>query len=245
MIHDDELPVDQLHERSVETGVGGEFGMEAGGQQVALTHEHRIAIVRRQDFDVGTDRFDAWGADEHAVERSLIAGEVEVGFEAVDLAAVAIASHGDLERPEVLLVVAAVEDLVGEQDHPGARAEHGHPVVETGGDRVEKSRRAQQVGHRRRFPAGHHEGVDPLELPRGADLDSVHAERTQALNVGGECSLQGEYADVHLGAPKNRGSCCYQPRSANRWESGTSSIPIPVIGAPSPRLTLARIAASA
>ena len=62
VIHDEcqtMLDVDELHERSVETGVVGEFGVEAGGQQSALAHEHRIAVVRREDLDVGTDRFDA------------------------------------------------------------------------------------------------------------------------------------------------------------------------------------------
>ena len=55
----------------------------------------------------------------------------QLGLEAVELAAVAVAPHGDVDRAEAALVGASVEHLGGEQDHPGARAEHRHPVGES------------------------------------------------------------------------------------------------------------------
>ena len=138
--------------------------MEAGSQQLTLTHEHRVTIVRGQDLDVRPDRLHARGPDEHPVEGRRVLGDDEIGLEAVDLAAVAVAPHRDVELSEVLLVVAAIEDLVGEQDHPGARAEHRHPLLQSDGDRIVETRRIQQVGHRRRFTARHHEGVDCPQL---------------------------------------------------------------------------------
>ena len=180
------------------------------------------------------------------MKRLGFAVESELGLEAVDLSSVAVAADRDVENAEVPLVVATIEDLVGEEDHSGTRAEHGQTVAETFGDRVEQCRRPEQVRHRRRFSPGHHQGVHRRQLGRRSDLDGVRADGAQPVNVSAKRSLQGKNADrgqIHLGAPGR--PSVHQPRSAKRWDSGTSSIPMPVIGAPRPRLTLARIAASA
>ena len=53
----------------------------------------------------------------------------------------------------------------------------------------------------------------------------------------------GNGTSHHLAAPL-QALPDYQPRSAKRWVWLISSIPMPVIGAPRPRLTLARMSAS-
>ena len=56
--------------------------------------------------------------------------DVEIGLEAVDLTAVAVALHRDVDRSEAELIGAAVDHLGGEQDHPGAGAQHRQAVTE-------------------------------------------------------------------------------------------------------------------
>ena len=53
---------------------------------------------------------------------------VEVLLEGVDLAAERVAPHGDVEAADGLLAGRAVLDPVGQQDHPGARAEGRQPL---------------------------------------------------------------------------------------------------------------------
>ena len=56
--------------------------------------------------------------------------DVDVGLEAVELAAVAVAPHRDVDPVETALIGSPVEHIGGAQDHPGTRAEHGHAVVD-------------------------------------------------------------------------------------------------------------------
>src|SRR6187402_3333134 len=83
--------VDELEEEAVEAGVGGELGMEAGGDDGPLAHEHRFALVTGEHLDAGADGLDAGRPDEHAVERGVEAGDVEIGLEAGELTAEAVA----------------------------------------------------------------------------------------------------------------------------------------------------------
>ena len=127
-----------------------------------------------QHLDAGADALDQRGPDEHGVERVVEPGDVEVGLEAVDLAAVAVAAHGDVDGAEAALVGPAVEDLGGQQDHPGAGAEHRHAVGEALGRAARTGPIVvEQLRHRRRLAAGHHQRVDagrarPGCAPRGA-----------------------------------------------------------------------------
>ncbi|MEZ5297556.1 MAG: hypothetical protein R2697_15160 [Ilumatobacteraceae bacterium] len=81
----------------------------------------------------------------------------EVGLERVELAAVAVALHRDVDGAERPLVGAAVERLGGEQDHAGARAEDRHAVGDPLGKRFEQFARQQEARHRGRLAAGHGE----------------------------------------------------------------------------------------
>jgi hypothetical protein len=93
----------------------------------------------------------AWNGRVEAV------GDLEVGLEAVDLAAVGVAAHGHIDRAEAALVLATVEHVGGEQDHARAGAEHRHARREPRAQRyVEQARRAvEQLRHGGGLAAGH------------------------------------------------------------------------------------------
>ena len=120
--------MDELDEPGVEAPVRRQLGMEGGRHDAALADEHGVILVPGQHLDGRADGLHPRGPDEHAVERLVEALDVEIGLEAVELAAVAVALDGDVEGTEAALVGAAVVDLRGQQDHPGARAEHRHAV---------------------------------------------------------------------------------------------------------------------
>ncbi len=137
----------------------------------------------RQHLDAGSDGGDLRRADEDRVERGVEADDGEVGLEAVDLAAVGVSAHGDVDHAEAALIGTPAGDLGGQQDHAGARAEHGQPVGEQFGQRLEQARGGEQAGHRRRLPAGHHQCVDRAEVVGGADLLGSGAQRLEGALV--------------------------------------------------------------
>ena len=77
------------------------------------------------------------------VDRLVEAGEVEVLLEGVHLAPERVASHGDVEAADGLLVAGAALDPVGEQDHPGTRPEGGHAAGDPFSERVDQVERAR------------------------------------------------------------------------------------------------------
>ena len=82
--------------------IGSEFGMECGGHHVAFLHQRWLAGEFGQDFDAFPDALENWGADENHFQRFI----VESGFAgddvAVDLAAVAVAQDGHVDRKSVV-----------------------------------------------------------------------------------------------------------------------------------------------
>src|SRR6188508_1564681 len=176
---------DCVEEELVDARVVGELGVEGSDQEAALPEEDRLAVELGQDFDVGAGRFDLRGADEHASERLVLSGQMEVGFEAEDLAAVRVAGDLDVDEAKVL----AVED-----DQAGAGAEDGLLKV---ADRVLEPVEPHQAHERRRLAARDDEAVEPLELLRLAHLDCVRAEPAEHRRVLTEVSLEGENADLH------------------------------------------------
>ena len=99
-----------------------QLGVERDGQHVALPSGNGMSVDACQDLDLGAVLDDPWRPDEHRAQRPLrkpvelaVGAELEVGLEAVDLAAERIALDGDVHHTEVLAV---------EHDHARARAEH-------------------------------------------------------------------------------------------------------------------------
>ena len=103
----------------------------------------------------------------------------------------------------------------------------------------------EQHRHRRGLAAGHHQRVDAVELGGCADLRRRRrraraARRACAANAPCSASTPTVTRPSPGGSEPVAGhGACYQPRSASAGSS--SSIPMPVIGAPRPRLTLARM----
>ena len=61
--------------------------------------------------------------DEHRMDWAACnAVKIDIGFEGLNLTTEGIASYGDIECPESLLIFGAVQHPLGEQDHPGTGA---------------------------------------------------------------------------------------------------------------------------
>jgi hypothetical protein len=89
----------------------------------------------------------------------------------------------------------------GEQDHPGAGAEHGHPVVRRDAIGVEQARRVEQPRHGGALAAGEHERVDTRRARRACGPDgSLAPSCSSMLLVCGERALEREDADRGAGA---------------------------------------------
>ena len=101
-----------------------------------------------------------------AWKRVVEAGDVEVGLEAVELAAVAVAANREVDQVEPSLVGAAVEHVGGAQDHAGAGAEHRQPVDQATLQFVEEPAGGEQPRHRRALAAGQHDGIEAVEIGR-------------------------------------------------------------------------------
>ena len=94
--------------------VVGELGMEGSDQEAALPEEHRLAVEVGEHLDALSRGRYAGRADEDSSEWLVLSGQVEVGLEAGDLAAVRVSRNLDVDEPEVVAV---------EHDQPRAGAE--------------------------------------------------------------------------------------------------------------------------
>ena len=125
---------------SRETGGGrassaGQLGMKRRRQVAALLHQHRVAVVARQDAHAAPDPPDDRRADEDRLQ-SARPRRAELRHAAVQLPAVGVALDVDIHQAEALLV--GVRDPAGQQDGAGAGAEDG-PA------RAELAQRLEQV----------------------------------------------------------------------------------------------------
>ena len=101
-----------------------------------------------------------------------------------------------LERDGVPTLGARVQDLGGQQDHPGTRAVGRHAFGEPRPQRLEQFELAQQVAHRGGLPAGYHQRVDGFELVDTAHGSRVGARFTQRRQMFAGVALQREHADA-------------------------------------------------
>src|SRR5215211_5032233 len=130
----------------METEIARQLRVEARHPHGTLSEEDGNVVVRREHLDRVTHALDAPGADEHTGERRAAeSADLERRLERIALAAVAVAADRDVDAPERLLVGTAVEHLTRQQDHPCARSEHGHPVVQTRAERVAQARGVEET----------------------------------------------------------------------------------------------------
>src|SRR5580704_6534026 len=114
---------DEVEEELVDAGVGAEFGVEGGGEEMAFADEDGEAFAGGEGFDAGAGMGDARGANEDHLEWA--AFERGWGGEdgGVDLAAVGVALDGDVECGKGFL--RGVLYVFREKDGAGAGAEGG------------------------------------------------------------------------------------------------------------------------
>src|SRR4051794_14469330 len=193
-----------VHEQLVEARVAGHLRVEGRGEQVALTDRDdptrgRTGGHGRDHLDVRTHILHPGRADEHRVEGALQLRHVEVGLEGVDLPAEGVAADDHVEAADRLLVRGATLDPVGQQDHPGAGAEHRHPVLGGLAEGLEQVEVAGQLRHRRRLTARQDESVDRLELRGTAYRLCLRPRALEHAEVLTHVALEGEHAYANRG----------------------------------------------
>ena len=105
--------------------VAGEFGVEGGGELIAVPDGNDTTTVFAQDIHAGTAGFHARGTDEFQwnppdTDELILRGET------AQLPAVCVPQYGHRQRTDVLAVI--VGDLLRKEDHAGTRTEDRHAV---------------------------------------------------------------------------------------------------------------------
>src|SRR2546430_11262153 len=120
--HADELAVQAL--------VAAQLGMKAKREDASLADGDGMVVVAGDHLHAARP-FDQRRADEDTWKRLAIeAVYVEGRLEAVDLAAVAVAAHADVEHAQTVLLGHPVGDVARKHDHAGARGESRQPVLD-------------------------------------------------------------------------------------------------------------------
>src|SRR5438309_940772 len=112
-----------FHELLMKPPIARQLGMKAEREDVALAHCDSATLMRGYDLG-GASRLHQRRPDEHARKGlAAQARDLEVGLEAVDLAAIAVTSHRDVEQAHAMLALHPVGDVARENDHACARRE--------------------------------------------------------------------------------------------------------------------------
>ena len=155
--------------------------MERSDQEAPLPEQDRLAVELGQHLDLLAGTLHPRRPDEDPAERLLLPGQLEVGLEARDLAAVRVALDLEIDEAEMVAV---------EHDQPGAGAEDR--LLEAA-DRVLEPVEPHQAHERRRLSAGDDEAVEPGELlglahfdrrPRRGAATSPHAHESSPGGPG-------------------------------------------------------------
>jgi len=156
--------------------------MEGRGQDRALAHRHRVALVAGQHLHPVPVPLDPGSADEDRAQR-LVADSLDrqVDLEALQLATEGVAPSAGVEKAEVL-GVADDQAGAGAEDRPASRV--------VGAQRRLQLRRGDPLDDRRALAAGDDEAIEILDRGGGADLGYLGAELVQGAGVGLEIALQ-------------------------------------------------------
>jgi hypothetical protein len=179
----------------VDGGIVGEFGMKGSGQKIIFLDECGPAGMAREHIDAGANPFDDRATDENHFERIFFQGARAEENIAGELAAIAVAEDGHVEKAERGL--RRIVDTSSEKDCAGTGAEDGVTGVGEFADGLAQALFAEKLQLRGGFAAGKDEAVAGFEIVDSADLDGVCAEGLQSDGVGGEVTLDSEDADFH------------------------------------------------
>jgi hypothetical protein len=196
------LRVSRSHgeEVSVNRGIVGELGMKGGGKKIVFLDECRLAGMAGEHVDPGANAFDDRATDENHFERIFFQSARAEENIAGDLAAVAVAEDGHIEKTERRL--RRIVDMSGEENSAGASTEDGVADVGEFADGVVQTFLAEELELRGGFAAGKNQAVAGFEVVDDADLDGVGAEGLQSGGVGFEVTLNSEDADFHGMEPR-------------------------------------------
>ena len=115
----------------MEAGIVVEFGVESGGELIALAGGNDMSIDSCEGLAVvGGDRLDIGCTDESHGHSGADVCDRANGVETAQLPTVGITSHLDVHRAQTTF---------GEQDHAGTGAEYGHTVEDGLADWGEES----------------------------------------------------------------------------------------------------------
>lgn len=153
----------------MKAGVGGEFWMKAGADDLALLDGDDVVAVGGENLDIGAVLNDDGGADEYSFEGFFETGERDLGFEAVDLSTECIASNGDIEEAEGELVTAF--DGMGEHDHSHASAPDRHGLVGAIDDELIQAGVLHEESDGGGFSSGNDETVNLGQVFGSSDFD--------------------------------------------------------------------------
>ena len=121
------------------------------------------------------------------------------GGKAAELAAVGVAAHGDVHRPEA---DRAALDRLREQNQPRARAKHRQAAFDLLPQRLKQTEIVQKLSHRGALPAGENQPVErPVEIAALPDLKMRRAQPVEHSGVLDEGALQRQNRNGHLTCP--------------------------------------------
>jgi hypothetical protein len=176
----------EVEEALVNARVVGQLRVEGRHQEAPLTEQDRLAVQLGEHFYPWTCLGDSRRPDEDSAQRLVLAGELDVGFEARHLSSVRVAAHGQVDEAEVVTV---------EEDHARARAEDRAGEA---ANRLLQAVDAKQPPDRRRLAAWNDQAVEALELLDLPHLHQVCAEAAQDSRVLAEVALDGENPDFQV-----------------------------------------------
>ena len=179
--------------------VGVKLRVEGGHQHIGLAGGDDTAVYPRQDLDGGRRRLDIGGPNEGHGDGAE-AGEIRLGEEAPQLAAVAVAHGGDVHQGEVALGV--VGDTLGQEQQAGAGPENREAVAQQPPERFKKLQVPQEFALDGALAPGDNQAVQGAgEIPALADLAGGDAQGGQGLLVLGEGPLESQNSDTHSIGP--------------------------------------------
>lgn len=124
--------------------VGGQFGVESGGELMPLPNSHDVSVCFGEDFDLGGKRaMDVRSTDEGHGEVVCDVGNLADGIETAQLSPVGIAANVYVHRAESLPWMPIL--LFGKKDEPRTSAKDGQTFENGLADRVEESQVVEQT----------------------------------------------------------------------------------------------------
>src|SRR6266511_3377691 len=173
--------------------VAGELGMEACRQEMPLpSRDDAPAVDPCQHLDLFAGRLQERRADEDGVQRLLAERRnVQIGLEAVELAAEGVAPRRDIHQAQCWLALGpALGDPPGHQDRAGASAPQRHPQPRALANWDQQLVQHQQLADRRALAARNNQTIDLLKMFREPHLLCGYADAAESLFVLAKVALE-------------------------------------------------------